>query len=119
MKFVCLIYVDRAIASKLNDADRQELHRNNMAQDRALAASGHFISTEALGEPETARTLRVRNGAPTVTDGPFAETKEHLAGFIVIEAGDIGEALAKMTSDPMAKIGAIEIRPVMDVDRSA
>jgi hypothetical protein len=119
MKFVSLFYVDRSIADTLSEAEGQEIHRANMAQDRALRASGHFVSTEALAEPRSAKTLRVRNGTPTVTDGPFAETKEHLAGFLVIEAADMDEAIEKLSADPMARLGAVEIRPVMDIDRSA
>ena len=80
-----------------------------------MAASGHFITGAPLHPVHTATTVRVRNGRPTVTDGPFAETKEALAGFYLIEARDLNEAIQLAARIPPAKFGSIEIRPTREL----
>ena len=86
--------------------------------DDVLRRSGHFILGQALQSTETAVTVRVRNGKLSVTDGPFAETKEQLAGIILIEAPDLDDALQVAAKIPSARLGTIEVRPVWELTRS-
>ena len=105
MKYLCLVYgEERALE---NCADRDCL-----AFDAAARDSGHVLASEALQPVATATTVRVRNGKVTVTDGPFAETKECLAGFYLMEARDLNEAIQLASRIPPAEIGSIEVRPV-------
>ena len=80
-------------------------------EDRLL--TGHFVAAEALMSPDTATTVRMRNGKISATDGPFAELKEQVAGFILIEAADLNEAMRIGANIPLARIGSVEVRPVM------
>jgi hypothetical protein len=105
MKYLCLVYGEEALMATMNDRDCM-----NCVHD--LQQSGHFIAGEALQPIATATTVRVRNGAVSVTDGPFAETKEQLAGFYLLEARDLNEAIEKAAKIPPARIGSIEVRPI-------
>ena len=109
MKYLCLVYLDE---KRLGEVDDNECA--NCAD--GLRASGHMLAGEALRSVETATTVRVRNGRVSVTDGPFAETKEQLAGFYLIEARDLNEAMAVASRIPPAKLGSIEIRPVRELE---
>ena len=82
---------------------------------KSCAGSGHYIVSDALQHAKTAKTLRVRNGKLSVMDGPFAETKEQLGGFILVEARDMDEAVELASKIPMAKYGSIEVRPIMRI----
>ena len=113
MQFICLVYVDPSLAEKMTEADWQDMGARSQAYDRQLQESGHYIHAEALEEPKTAVTLHVRKGQMSTTDGPFAETKEHLGGFILVEARDLNEAIAIGSRIPMAELGSIEVRPIM------
>src|SRR6186713_3262786 len=86
-----------------------------MASGNALRASGHLLAAEPLHPVHTATTVRVRNGQVSVTDGPFAETKEQLAGFYLIEARDLNEAIQLATKIPPAQFGSIEVRPTREL----
>lgn len=105
MKYLCLVYGDENLLEHADDA-------LCIAYDDGLRASGHCIASEALQPVATATTLRVRDGRVSVTDGPFAETKEQLAGFYLIEAADLDEAIRLAADIPPARIGSIEIRPL-------
>lgn len=105
MKYLCLVYGEESLMATVDD-------RDCMACAQALEQSGHLIAGEALQPVSTATTVRVRNGAVSVTDGPFAETKEQLAGFYLLEARDLNEALEKAARIPPAQIGSIEVRPI-------
>lgn len=105
MKYLCLVYGEEALMATVDD-------RDCLACAQSLKDSGHFIAGEALQPVATATTVRVRNGAVSVTDGPFAETKEQLAGFYLLEARDLNEALDKAAKIPPARIGSIEVRPI-------
>ena len=107
MKYLCLVYGDERAMETVDD-------RHCLAFDQSVRASGHCIASEALQPVATATTVRVRNGKVSVTDGPFAETKEALAGFYMIEARDLNEAIQVAAKIPSARIGSIEVRPVMD-----
>jgi hypothetical protein len=114
MKYLCLVYMDER---RLEEIDDNEC----MACGDALRQSGKMIAGQALQSVQTATTVRVRNGRVSVTDGPFAETKEQLAGFYMIEAKDLNEAIQVATRIPPARVGSIEVRPVRELgfDRPA
>lgn len=114
MKYLCIVYFDGTKLDALPPAERAAFDRESLGYDVSLQASGHYIHAEALQSPDTARTVRVRSGNVSATDGPFAETKEHLAGFILIQARDMAEAEKIAAGIPLARLGAIEVRPVYD-----
>ncbi len=86
-----------------------------MAFDEGVRKSGHCIASEALQSVSTATTVRMRNGKMSITDGPFAETKEQLAGFYMIEARDLNEAMLIASKIPPARVGSIEVRPIRPI----
>lgn len=114
MKFLCAVIVDNDLADAMTPADWARMTEESQAYDRALMARGVFLAAEALHGRETARTVRVRSGDALVTDGPFAESKEVLAGFILIDVADAAAAMDVARGIPMARLGAVEVRPVMD-----
>ena len=111
MKYLCLVYMQEKDLNAVPDSDC-------MAFGERLRASGRCVAAEALQHVETATTVRVRDGKVSVTDGPFAETKEQLAGFYLIEARDLDEAIRVAADIPPARAGAasIEVRPVRLLD---
>lgn len=115
MQYVCLVYLEESTFEGMTDDEKRKVDRDAIDHDRALAESGHLIRANALRAPETAVTVRVRNGRMSTTDGPFAETKEHLGGFVIIEARDMNEAIAVAARIPLATMGSIEVRPVMTI----
>ncbi|MBB3657320.1 hypothetical protein FHX15_002552 [Rhizobium sp. BK650] len=112
MKYLCQVWMDGSIFSSMSDEEQKKLDRDSLAYDRDLADSGHMIVAEALQSPQSAVTVRVRGGEMSVTDGPFIETKEALGGFILIEAKDLNDAIRVAAGIPLAKLGAIEVRPI-------
>ena len=108
MKYLCLVYLDERRLDEVADVDC-------MACGEALRASGHMLGGEALESVHTATTVRMRGGKMSVTDGPFAETKEQLAGFYMIEARDLNEAIQVAARIPPAKVGSIEVRPIRPI----
>ncbi len=108
MKYLCLVYGDEKALAGMDD-------RDCVAFDEQIRASGHCIASEALQPVQTATTVRVRNGKVSVTDGPFAETKEILAGFYMIEARDLNEAIQVASRIPPAEVGSIEVRPIRPI----
>ena len=108
MKYLCLVYLDENRLHELPDEDC-------VAYDTAIRKSGHCITSEALQSVQTATTVRVRDGKMAITDGPFAETKEQLAGFYMIEAGDLNEAIQIASKIPPARVGSIEVRPIRPI----
>ena len=109
MKYLCLVYLS---PEHWNSAPDEDCY----ACSQEMMASGHFITGTPLHPVHTATTVRVRNGRPTVTDGPFAETKEALAGFYLIEARDLNEAIQLASKIPPAQYGSIEIRPTRELN---
>jgi hypothetical protein len=105
-------------ANALSDREQQALVDEHLDYDEQLRESGHFITAEALQPPETAAIVRVRSGRVSVTDGPFAEAKEQIAGFILINARDLNEAIQVASKIPSARYGLIEVRPVRELVRS-
>lgn len=108
MKYLCLVYGEE---DKLRNMD--DLHC--LAFDQSIRQDGHCVASEALQPVATATTVRVREGKVTVTDGPFAETKECLAGYYMIEAKDLDEAIRIASHIPPAEIGSIEVRPIRPI----
>jgi hypothetical protein len=115
MKYLCLVYFEPKNMEALSPAEKKVLDRNSLAYDEELTRSGHYIVANALEPVHAARTVRVRRGKASSVDGPFAETKEHLGGFILIEAKDMDEAVKVAGGIPMAKVGSIEVRPIMTI----
>ncbi|MFZ2061175.1 MAG: YciI family protein [Candidatus Binatus sp.] len=115
MRYLCAVYLEPKSMEKLSPAEGATLDRDSIAYDDELRRSGHYIVSDALQRATTAKTLRVRNGKLSVTDGPFAETKEQLGGFILVEASNMDEAVELASKIPMAKYGTIEVRPIMDL----
>lgn len=108
MKFVCLVYGEEKKISAMTDDEC-------MAYDQHLRDAGQCLASEALLPVRTAKTVRVRNGKTSITDGPFAETKEILAGFYLIDAADVNHAIQIASKIPPAEVGSIEIRPVREL----
>lgn len=116
MQYLCLIYDNEASLGAMREADGKAFHEAYMRFTQDIIKSGHFKAGEALQPTSTATTVRVRDGKTTTTDGPFAETREQLGGFYLIEAKDLDEATAIAARIPSAKIGSIEIRPIQNVN---
>jgi hypothetical protein len=112
MKFMLLIYHDEATWDALTESERQETYREYRELIQELEPNGTYLVGDELQPTKTARTVRVRTGKPMITDGPFAETREQLGGFFLIEAADANEASAIAARIPSARTGAIEVRPV-------
>jgi hypothetical protein len=110
MKYACLVYVDETLIEALPEEVLAGLDGTTLEFDRRLAAEGRLSFAQPLQPPKTAITVRVRDGRLSRTDGPFAETKEHLAGLFVVEAANIEEAVALAETSPMAALGSIEVR---------
>jgi len=108
MKYVCFVYGEEPLMQTIDD-------RECVANGAALRQAGHYVAAESLQPVSTAATVRVRNGKVSVTDGPFAETKEVIAGFYLIEARDLEEAITLAAKIPPARVGAIEVRPVREL----
>lgn len=114
MRFIHLVHFDPAILETMPEAGRQALDRRVLAKDAEMRAGGQLLHSEALQNAIGSVLVRVRNGEVSVTDGPFAETKEQLCGFVLLEARDRDEAVAFAKDDPMADIGTIEVRKIFE-----
>ena len=114
MKYLCLIYESEKFWEKASKEEGEAIFGEYMGFTQNIAKSGHLIAGEALHPTSAATTVRVRNGKISTTDGPFAETKEQLGGYYLIEARDLNDAIQVAAKIPGARYGSIEIRPVMD-----
>jgi hypothetical protein len=108
VKYLCLVYGEEKEIGAMTDDEC-------MAFDQTLRNAGRCLASEALQPVHTAATVRVRNGKVSVRDGPFTETKEHLAGFYLIDATDLNEAIQVASQIPPARVGSIEVRPVREL----
>lgn len=108
MKYVCLVYMEDKTLQSISDSEC-------LAFGDGLRKQGTYLGGEALQPVATATAVRVRNGKVSITDGPFAETKEQLAGFYLIEAADLNEAIHVAGQIPPARVGTIEVRPVREL----
>jgi len=112
MKYMLLIYTDE---KSWTDEEREKCYKESAQLCRELDSRGQYVSANPLQPVETATSVRVRNGKQAVTDGPFAETREQLGGYFMIEANDLNEAINIATKIPGARKGTVEIRPVMEI----
>lgn len=108
MKYLLLVYSEEKSLETVADSEC-------LANSEVLKQGGHHIAAEALQPVQTATTVRVRNGKLSITDGPFAETKEHLAGFYLVDARDLNEAIQLAARIPPVRVGSIEVRPVREL----
>ena len=114
VKYLCLVYHEEATIDALPRAEYDAVVRDVFDYREELKRGGHYITSSPLQPVRTATTLRVRDGKLSMTDGPFAETKEQLGGFYLIEAADLDEALRLAAQMPPARVGSIEVRPLME-----
>ena len=116
MKYLCLIFVNETHFGALPRTEQESYVRKHFAYDDELRQGGHFIAAEALQSVKTAVTVRAPNGKVLVTDGPFAETKEQVGGFYLIDARDLNEAIRLASNIPSARIGNVEVRSIMELN---
>jgi hypothetical protein len=116
MRYLCLIHLDEKLLAAMSEHEMSALNARHLELNDALLDSGHFIEAEALQPAESATCVRVRNGRTSLTDGPFAETKEMVAGFYVIEARDLNAAIQVAARIPSASLGTVEVRPCRDLE---
>ncbi|MGH8590965.1 MAG: YciI family protein [Gammaproteobacteria bacterium] len=119
MKYLCLVYSDENDLKAMSESDFEAFSDAHIAVDEELKESGHSLVAEALQPVHTAKTVRVRGGKLSTTDGPFAETKEQLGGIYLIEASDLDEAIQVAAKIPSARVGCIEVRPVWELRQHA
>jgi len=114
MKYLCLIYESEKNWANVSPADGEAIMNEYFAFTSDIQKNGKYIAGEALQPTHTATTVRVRGGKVSSTDGPFAETKEQLGGFYLIEAKDLNDAIQVAAKIPAARSGSIEVRPLVD-----
>jgi hypothetical protein len=120
MKYLCLIYDEEAQLAAMPKEESDAFMGEYFAFTGDIRRTGHYVAGEALHPVQSATTVRIRNGKLSTTDGPFAETREQLGGFYLIEARDLNEAIQVAARIPSARTGSVEIRPVVDFgDESA
>lgn len=112
MKYMLLIYLEE---NALNEAEREQCYADSAQLAQQLHSKGQYLATAPLHPVATATSVRMREGKSFVTDGPFAETREQLGGFFLIDASDLDEAIAIAARIPAAQVGTVEIRPVIEV----
>jgi hypothetical protein len=115
MKYMLLCCHDERTVDSMSKSECVAVMEETMAYCEALKKSGHLIAVEKLEPVQTAMTVRVRNGKASVTDGPFAETKEQVGGFFLIDARDLNEAIQVASKFPSARFGSLEVRPVREM----
>ena len=114
MKYLCLIYDDeKKLAAMSQERDARRSWANTAPSPQSVKDSGHYLGGNPLQPVQTATTIRSRNGKVSTTDGPFAETKEQLGGYYLIEAKDLNDAIQVASRIPSVKTGSIEVRPIM------
>ncbi len=113
MKYLLLIYQDEGSSAGMSEADQGKLFEEYMTYTRNIKKNGNYLGGEALQPVATATTVRIRNGKTMTTDGPFAETREQLGGYYLVEAKDLDEAIKLASGIPDVRMGSIEVRPIM------
>ena len=116
MQYMLLIYDNEKMWPSMDEKERNALMGEYYAFTEEVKKAGKLVAGDALQATSTATTVRVRNGKSLTTDGPFAETKEQLGGYYLVEAKDLDEAMALAAKIPSARFGSIEVRPVMKFD---
>lgn len=117
MQYLLLIYDKESDFGKMGEAEQQEIMKEYQEFTKSIHASGHYRAGSQLHPVSKATTVRVRDGKKMITDGPFAETKEQLGGYYLIEAKDLKEAVGLAERVPSARFGSIEVRPLVGRDR--
>jgi hypothetical protein len=112
VKYLCMIFSDESMWAKMSSEDAGKMMTGYVEYTKSIRASGHHAGGARLEPTHTATTVRVRNGKTQTTDGPYAETKEQLGGYYVVEARDLNEAISVAARIPGAMYGAIEVRPI-------
>ena len=115
MQYILLIYASEAMQAKRSEPENNAIFDGYMKYTDEIRRSGHLVAGEPLEDTRSATTIKVKDGKTLRTDGPFAETREQLGGFYIVEAKDLDEAIALAARIPDAKDGCIEIRPVMKI----
>ena len=115
MKYMLLVHHDEESFRKRPDSERQQMMQESVQLAHGLHATGHYLGAAPLHSSSETTCVRVRDGKPTVTDGPFAETREQLGGYFLVNAKDRDEAISIAARIPGARIGTVEIRPVTEV----
>ena len=116
MKYILLVHHNEEVLGSLSDTDLQQMRKESVQLANDINVNGQYLDAAPLHPVSTARCVRVREGKRLVTDGPFAETREQLGGYFFIKAGDLDQALDIAARIPGARIGTVEIRPVMEID---
>ena len=116
MKYMMLIHYDEAAWPKLGDADRQQIFDEYMQLVREMESRGQYLGGDPLHPTSASTSVRIRDGKRLITDGPFAETREQLGGYMLVDVKDLDEAMAIATRIPAARYGTVEVRPVMDLE---
>jgi hypothetical protein len=115
MRYLCLIYQDETLSQRMPKTEADQMHGEYYAFTDGIRKSGHYVGGNPLQPTSTATTVRVRSGKVSTTDGPFAETKEQLGGYYLIEARDLNDAIQVASRIPGARLGSIEVRPVLEM----
>ena len=115
MQYLCLIYEDEKEWQRMSKSETEKVIGEFQAYTQSVRKSGHYVGGNALQPTHTATTVRVRQGKVSTTDGPFAETKEQLGGYYLLQARDLNEAIQLASRIPGARLGSVEVRPIMEV----
>jgi hypothetical protein len=117
MRYLCLIYDEEKRRDAMSTSESDAFMGEYLASTEGIRKSGHYLGGEALQPVQTATIVRVRHGKVSATDGPFAETKEQLGGFYLINARDLNEAIQVAAKIPSARLGSIEVRPIREFNQ--
>lgn len=115
MKYLCLVYLEEKMLNVMSQNERVAISDDAMAYCEKLQKQGQLLTASPLHPVDTATTVRVRDGKTTTTDGPFAETKEQLGGFLMIDVRDLNDAIRIAANFPAARFGSIEVRPMKEL----
>jgi hypothetical protein len=115
LRYLCLVYLEERTLNALSRQELDVLMAEALEYNDALRRSGHYVASNALQPVQTATTIRTRDGRTFTTDGPFAETKEQLGGFVLIEARDLNDAIRVASRIPPGRLGCVEVRPVQEL----
>ena len=119
MKYLCMIFFDEKKLDALSKQEYLALVNESLAYDDGLRNSGHLLANQALQSVHAATTIRPRGGKMAIIDGPFAETKEQIGGFVLITARDLNEAVQLATGIPAIRLGGVEVRPIREMTNSS
>jgi hypothetical protein len=118
LRYLCLVYLEESAVNALSRKELDSLRAEAQDYNDTLRRSGHYVASNALQPVQTATTIRSRDGRIFTTDGPFAETKEQLGGFLLIDARDLNDAIRVASRIPPGRLGCVEVRPVLELTRS-